>query len=567
MVDSRAKPASVGLVAILFVAALARLSWLTTVPPPLNQDEASPCYDAWSILETGADRHGQSWPFFRRNYGPGDYTGALGAYLAIPTVAILGPTVLAVRLPDALLGIATVWAMYALVRRWWGPWAALAAAAMLALDPWHIDLTRTGHEVGFAPFFMTTALLTWTWAGLLPSPAAPLACERLSRKSLLWALIGGLLFGALAWIYPSTRLFTPLFLVAAFCTGIKHVRTLWQGRTTRVNLYAAVAGLILGASPLWWTALTHPNYLAARARAALIFAQPWPFKKMLWEFFIAFVKNLSPRYLFWETEDMGGAMIPRVGQHLLILAPLILIGAIRVLAAARRQAWARLIVLWFFLAMVPSAICHDWNPHPFRSIAGLPIYPILTALGFTWLIGRVRRWRPRGRNIAIAAMMVALAINIAHLARAYFWVFPPTAEIVYQTPLYKSMRIVADHSAEADFVLVTNRANQPYIYALLCEPIPPNVFPTLPRLTVDRRLGFSHIARLGKYFFIPGDPAHPDEAMDRFRAEFDTIPPGSKGLVVDREGHFKDGEPLAIVPCGDGRRSDENYEIRWWIPR
>lgn len=559
--------ANVGLMTILFVAALARLSWLTTVPPPLNQDEASPCYDAWSILETGADRHGQSWPIFRRNYGPGDYTGALGAYFAIPTVAILGPTVLAVRLPDALLGIATVWAMFALVRRWWGHWAGLAASAMLALDPWHIDLTRTGHEVGFAPFLMTTALLTWTWAGLLPSPATPMACRESPRTSMWWALIGGLFVGGLAWIYPSTRLFTPVFLVVAVCVGYRHVQGLWRERNTRSSLFAAVAGLIAGGAPLGWTALTHPHYLAARAPAALIFAQPWPLKAMLSAFVTAMAKNLDPRYLFWETEDLCGVMIPRVGQHLLVAAPFILIGGIRVLAAARRQAWARLIVVWFFLAIVPSAICHDWNPHPFRSIAGLPIYPILSALGLVWLVERVRRWQAGARNAAIAAATVALAINVVHFAHSYFWVFPPTAEIVYQTPLFKSMRIVAKHSAEADFVLVTNRANQPYIYALLCEPIPPRVFPTLPRLAVDGRLGFSHVARLGKYFFVPGDPARPDEAMARFRAEFDTIPPGSKGLIVDREGQFKDGERLAIVRCGDGRRTDENYEIRWWIRR
>jgi 4-amino-4-deoxy-L-arabinose transferase-like glycosyltransferase len=96
------------LAGILAVAALLRLPGLETVPPPLNQDEASRGYDAWSILETGADRHGVRWPFFLESFGTGDFTAALTTYLTVPFVAVLGPTTLAMRLPDAILVVLTV---------------------------------------------------------------------------------------------------------------------------------------------------------------------------------------------------------------------------------------------------------------------------------------------------------------------------------------------------------------------------------------------------------------------------------------------------------------------------
>ena len=45
----------------------------------------------------------------------------------------------------------------------------------------------------------------------------------------------------------------------------------------------------------------------------------------------------------------------------------------------------------------------------------------------------------------------------------------PKAELAYQTRLIRAFEYVAANSGEVDFVLVTNIANQPYIYALLAE--------------------------------------------------------------------------------------------------
>ena len=41
------------LATILAAAALARLPLLSTIPPPLNQDEAVRLYDALAIFDTG----------------------------------------------------------------------------------------------------------------------------------------------------------------------------------------------------------------------------------------------------------------------------------------------------------------------------------------------------------------------------------------------------------------------------------------------------------------------------------------------------------------------------------
>jgi hypothetical protein len=55
------------LLAILAVAAVLRIAWLTSAPPGLNQDEAVNAWNAWCLLKTGKDQTGASWPLMYLN--------------------------------------------------------------------------------------------------------------------------------------------------------------------------------------------------------------------------------------------------------------------------------------------------------------------------------------------------------------------------------------------------------------------------------------------------------------------------------------------------------------------
>src|SRR3989339_553796 len=80
--------------------------------PALNPDEAALGYNAYSILTTAKDEHGHFLPLHLLSFGdskPAGYT-----YLAIPFVAILGLTPLAVRLPNLIFSILSIYFIYRL---------------------------------------------------------------------------------------------------------------------------------------------------------------------------------------------------------------------------------------------------------------------------------------------------------------------------------------------------------------------------------------------------------------------------------------------------------------------
>lgn len=92
----------------------------------------------------------------------------LALYLMAATMRILGPTDLAAILPSALLGVATVLAVYALMRRLASRRAALAAAALLAVLPFHVEMSRSAMlDAPFVFFVVLTlhAMVAWSRTG------------------------------------------------------------------------------------------------------------------------------------------------------------------------------------------------------------------------------------------------------------------------------------------------------------------------------------------------------------------------------------------------------------------
>ena len=83
-----------------------RFFWHNVFPPGFTADEAVFGYNAYSLLKTGKDEFGASWPIALRAFG--DWRPALYSYLVIPFVYIFGLTEMAVRMPSILLGSVTI---------------------------------------------------------------------------------------------------------------------------------------------------------------------------------------------------------------------------------------------------------------------------------------------------------------------------------------------------------------------------------------------------------------------------------------------------------------------------
>ena len=141
--------------AMFLIAALAlfaRIYQFGRIPGDINQDEAFAGYEAFSLLVSGKDSHGYSFPVYLTAWGSG--MNALNSYLMIPFIALFGLRTWVIRLPQLIVGSLSIPVAYLTMKRLCDVKTALFSAFFLAIAPWHIMLSRWGLESNLAPGFL-----------------------------------------------------------------------------------------------------------------------------------------------------------------------------------------------------------------------------------------------------------------------------------------------------------------------------------------------------------------------------------------------------------------------------
>ena len=168
-------------------------------------------------------------------------------------IALLGPSNIALRLPAALAGIASVVLLYAIVKRCHGATAGLIAALMLAVMPLDVNFSRgvflepvTTLTILIATYFVVRAIqeqreqyfyvaavvlgvafMVKLWQGLLPAPA--FAVLALTHRWTTWpgfarvVGISAVAFLASAFWWP-----TLMWLTSSAYDGVMHADNVWD---------------------------------------------------------------------------------------------------------------------------------------------------------------------------------------------------------------------------------------------------------------------------------------------------------------------------------------------------
>lgn len=359
-------------------------------PPGLYRDEAYNGLDALRVLA------GEHAIFFPANNG----REPAYIYLAAGAIALLGQSVLALRLGAALLSSVTTLAVYGLAREWFGQRVGLLAAALWAITLWPVHLGRIGLRAVWLPLML--ALIFW-----LGTRAYRTAVSR--QRRLLW-LATGLLYGAAFYTYLAVR-FTPILLAAIalyelrfrpgrqpVATGERQLNpesrfTLHAPRSplpaSRFTDYALFAlGTAVSLLPLGLLALRQPELLLGRAGQ------------------VSVLDTAVNGGDLWGTllRQIGAALGMFFGQGDTILRhnpagrpvfdPLMalpfLIGVGWCLRHWRRPP-AAMLLLWTLIMLGPTILAAD-APHFLRAVGVLPAAIIFPALGLAQ-IGGWLRWR------------------------------------------------------------------------------------------------------------------------------------------------------------------------------
>lgn len=446
---------------IVLIAAALRLYQLDSVPPAINQDEAVHAYDAWCLLQTGKDHHGEAWPLFFRAFR--DYHPGVFVYLLIPLQAFFGMNVWTTRAPAALIGVLGVGLLYLLIRRLYNDRAAALAALFLAVSPWHVHVTRLAFEAGTCPTLIVLALLL-----LL------LAVRR--QGAALW-LASGLIFGLTAWTYHAMRVFVPLLLLGIAFVYRGRIRRLLVDPATRRFPILWGVGLFIGLLPFLWAWIRNPEAVWTRAASVSVFHKAAGLTDGVAAFARNYLQNLSPDFFFIEGDHSLVQSISGYGQLHYYCAILIPLGLYRAIRRWRQEPFTRLLVWWFLISPIPAALANWTGGHALRSIGGLPAYQILAALGADFILAAVgARSAASARRFLIAGTAV-VALNVGYFLKLFFVDYPVATAPIFQSEWREVFAEVEQRKAEYDAVLLTSmRTNQLGILYLFWTRMPPSDF-------------------------------------------------------------------------------------------
>ena len=445
-----------------------RLYALGALPWGLNQDEASAGYEAWALLHSGIDRCGDPWPVLFTSWGSGQ--NVLMSYLAMPGIALGGLSELTVRLPNAVLGCLTLPLMWLLARRARGEGFGLTALFLLAVNPWHIMMSRWGLESNLLPFFL-----------LLGTYLTALAKER------PWWLVGAAASFALAlYAYGTAFFFLPFYLIFAL---------LWLRRSLRPASFFTALGVfillalpvalcqlinVLGRDEVHVLGMTLPKLTEGRQAATSIFGGGG---------LAAAAENFRGflRILLTGSDGLVYNALPRwrSGIFYFFGLPTAVLGVIAALFR-RKDFDGERPVLLALLAALLCAFFIQCNINRINMV-WLPLV-YFSALGCHVIFRALRGWS----ILPLLGILVCCGFFVKDYAETF------AQNVNYFPGLGAAVEYAAAQDAET--VYITDFVNQPYIFALFYTETPPEDFVSSVEYR-DENAAFRQVQRFAGFEF------------------------------------------------------------------
>lgn len=399
------------LILILILAIFLRFWQLGETPKGFYLDESALGYNAYSIMETGKDEFGKSWPILFRSFG--DFKAPIYTYLLIPIYKIFGMSVWSTRLLSAGMGVIGIWFCFWLVKNLSKKTSlALITALLLAISPWHIIFSRTSYETNVALTFLVIAL--WSFYKF--------------KQNKKYLILTGLMAVLSFLTYHSERVIVPLIFLGLF---IKERKIIFDKKNIKTLLGTVFLGLILILPTI--KLMTTPGFLSRLNNLSILsdtVKQSWDFNDSLigWENIIfnnkiilqtrefgsLYSSYFSPRYLFGLGDPGPRSSYPDLAPFLFWQLPFLIVGIIWFFKKTKNKEndFKLLIILMLAISPIPASITRD----PFSSIRALPlVLPliILISIGLNKFLEKYKK----------IGLLILMGLLIWSLGKIYLSIF------------------------------------------------------------------------------------------------------------------------------------------------
>ena len=535
------------LLLIVGVAFLLRFNKVWDNPPALSWDEVSIGYNAYSILKTGKDEHGRFLPL-DTFVAYGDYKPPLAVYLTVPFVAVFGLNETSVRLPSVTFGALTVLFTFFLVSELFygllnkkSQILGVVSSLVLAISPWHINISRGGFEANIALFFIVFGV----WYVLS-------ARRKPSRWVAVW-----IPFVAAIYTFNSARYFSVFIVFGLFCLLLPEIK-----KNFRIFSFGVIIALML-LVPIM------PHLLSKEARLRFVEVNIFTdsaviktsnariaaenssvFSKIInnrrvgyaRSYLLHFMDNLEPGFLFVKGDGNPKFSIQDVGQMYMIEAPLLVIGVITMLLLY--PSVALFLLFWLITSIIPAATARE-TPHALRILNSLPTWHIFIAFGvlqITEYLGNHDVGKKILRKSFIGSLVFLYCMSVIYYLHNYYNHYPSEFSGEWQYGYKQALEYTGVHTGQYKKIYISETIGRAYMYTLFYTRYDPEKYRNSKKSYFDAA-GFYHVNGFGKYIFTDGSlpPLEGDSLY--------ILPSGQtpKGVVIQKTIPLLNGEPVLSI--------------------
>jgi len=493
------------LITILIVAAFLRINSLDQVPPSLFGDEVDVGYQAYSLLGTGQDLNGQSWPTLVHSLS--EYRAPLFIYSAVPFVSLFGLNEWGVRLPAAFYGILGIFGIYLLSRELFNEKIGLLASGFLAISPWHLQYSRAGFEVT-----MLLALLIFGTYFFL---------KGLEKKWLL--IISAVVFGLTPYTYSTAIVFMPFLIVILLVLFRKQIKGLGVfGMLGLLGFFIILSPYIVqtlsGKSgerfniiSIFGNQSIQDKVILAKQSEDLEISQKI-FHNVdltyLHFFFINYLRAYSPEFLFIYGDPNQRHSVGDMGEMYFFEMLLLGFGLYGIFGGLRKKEF-QLVLAWLLLAPIPAALTYDGGFHGTRNFLMIVPLMVILSLGLSDLTSELAisksklsrlNWIPACAGMTLIVIGV---FNVTFYLHRYHVDYPKISWSAWHYGFKEVFQKEKSLDSQFTRVLINNTYEPALIRFLFWHQYDPGLFHhqfVTDKASADILPGFDGF-NLGKYYF------------------------------------------------------------------
>jgi 4-amino-4-deoxy-L-arabinose transferase-like glycosyltransferase len=530
---------------ILILAFLVRFIDLAHTPA-LNPDEAALGYNAYSLIQTGKDEHGISWPLHFKSFG--DYKPGGYVYLAIPFIKLLGLNPLSVRLPNLILSLLTILFLYKLVLLLSkSETLSLYSSIVLAISPWHIHFSRGAWESQTALSFIVIGSYYFF--------------KSIKSSKFLPNFFLFVFFYVLSlYFYHSVRLVAPLLalslviiyfkflikklpqiLIPIFFGAILALPVLFSflhnGGTARFG----GVGLTADQGPVW-----RSNELLNQHQGVKLTNRIIHNKRLLYLISWAqkYTSHFDLNFLAINGDEVPRSKVPEMGQIYLIEVPLLILGLIFLFKTKIYSSKTKSFIISFLLiAPIASSLTFQ-APSALRSLPLVIPISMLISLGIYSLFNlfKLRRQYFISKLVSVFLIFIYL-FSFVYYLDAYFFHYAKRYPFAWQYQFDQLVPYLESQKSQYQNIYITNKYDQPYILFLFFSKYPPAKIQSQIQLTPPDNFGFSTVLGYDNYHFG--------------KINWDDIPLGSLVVAADED---IPSQPDKIIYFSNGSPAFKIYQ-------